>query len=72
MLRGIDDLRRFSIAATDGNVGSVSDVYFDGRSCFPCRHSRRPGPARPSDLRPVPISVAMRTRPRGPRSSRRP
>jgi len=32
MLRGISDLRRFTIAATDGNLGSVGDVYFDDRS----------------------------------------
>jgi sporulation protein YlmC with PRC-barrel domain len=32
MLRGIGDLKRFSIAATDGNLGSVSDLYFDDRS----------------------------------------
>jgi sporulation protein YlmC with PRC-barrel domain len=32
MLRGISDLRRFTIAATDGNFGSVGDVYFDDRS----------------------------------------
>lgn len=32
MLRGISDLKRFTIAATDGNLGSVSDLYFDDRS----------------------------------------
>jgi sporulation protein YlmC with PRC-barrel domain len=32
MLRGISDLRRFTIAATDGNLGSVRDLYFDDRS----------------------------------------
>jgi sporulation protein YlmC with PRC-barrel domain len=32
MLRGISDLRRFSIAATDGNLGRVGDVYFDDRN----------------------------------------
>jgi sporulation protein YlmC with PRC-barrel domain len=32
MLRGISDLRRFTIAATDGNLGRVGDVYFDDRS----------------------------------------
>ena len=32
MLRGINDLKRFTIAATDGNLGRVSDVYFDDRS----------------------------------------
>lgn len=32
MLRGISDLRRFTITATDGNLGSVGDVYFDDRS----------------------------------------
>jgi sporulation protein YlmC with PRC-barrel domain len=32
MLRGINDLRRFSVAATDGSLGSVGDVYFDDRS----------------------------------------
>jgi len=32
MLRGIGDLKRFSIAATDGNLGSVSDLCFDDRS----------------------------------------
>lgn len=32
MLRGISDLRRFTVAATDGTLGSVGDVYFDDRS----------------------------------------
>ena len=32
MLRGISDLRRFTIAASDGSLGSVGDVYFDDRS----------------------------------------
>jgi sporulation protein YlmC with PRC-barrel domain len=32
MLRGISDLKRFTIAATDGQLGSVSDLYFDDRS----------------------------------------
>lgn len=32
MLRGISDLKRFTIAATDGNLGSVNDLYFDDRS----------------------------------------
>jgi len=32
MLRGISDLRRFTIAGTDGDLGSVGDVYFDDRS----------------------------------------
>lgn len=32
MVRGIGDLKRFTIAATDGNLGSVSDLYFDDRS----------------------------------------
>ena len=32
MLRGITDLRRFTIAATDGNLGRVGDVCFDDRS----------------------------------------
>ena len=32
MVRGISDLKRFTIAATDGNLGSVSDLYFDDRS----------------------------------------
>lgn len=32
MLRGINDLKRFSVAATEGNLGSVGDVYFDDRS----------------------------------------
>ena len=32
MLRGINDLTRFTIAATDGNLGSVRDLYFDDRS----------------------------------------
>jgi sporulation protein YlmC with PRC-barrel domain len=32
MLRGISDLKRFTIAATDSNLGSVSDLYFDDRS----------------------------------------
>jgi sporulation protein YlmC with PRC-barrel domain len=32
MLRGISDLKRFTIAAADGQLGSVSDLYFDDRS----------------------------------------
>jgi hypothetical protein len=32
MLRGVSDLRRLTIAATDGNVGSVVDLCFDDRS----------------------------------------
>ena len=32
MLRGINDLKRFTIAATDGTLGHVGDVYFDDRS----------------------------------------
>ena len=32
MLRGISDLKRFTIAATDGDLGNVSDLYFDDRS----------------------------------------
>ncbi|HXJ83680.1 MAG TPA: PRC-barrel domain-containing protein [Candidatus Methylomirabilis sp.] len=32
MLRGINDLKRFTIAAKDGNLGRVGDVYFDDRS----------------------------------------
>lgn len=32
MLRGISDLKRFTITATDGNLGSVRDLYFDDRS----------------------------------------
>src|ERR1044071_4939860 len=32
MLRGIGDLRRFTIAATDGDLGSGGDVYVDDRS----------------------------------------
>lgn len=32
MLRGISDLRRFTVAATDGTLGSVGDVCFDDRS----------------------------------------
>ena len=32
MLRSVSDLRRFTIAATDGNLGRVGDVYFDDRS----------------------------------------
>ncbi len=31
MLRGISDLRRFTIAGTDGDLGSVGDEYFDDR-----------------------------------------
>jgi PRC-barrel domain protein len=31
MLRGISDLKRFTIAARDGNLGSVRDLYFDDR-----------------------------------------
>ena len=32
MLRTISDLRRVTIAATDGDLGSVRDLYFDDRS----------------------------------------
>lgn len=32
MLRGIRDMARFTIAATDGKVGGVRDLYFDDRS----------------------------------------
>ena len=32
MLRGINDLKRFTIAARDGNLGGVRDLYFDDRS----------------------------------------
>ena len=32
MLRTINALKRVTIAATDGNLGSLSDVYFDDRS----------------------------------------
>jgi sporulation protein YlmC with PRC-barrel domain len=32
MLRGISNLGRFTIAATDGDLGRVGDVYFDDRS----------------------------------------
>jgi sporulation protein YlmC with PRC-barrel domain len=32
MLRSVSDLRRFTIAATDGNLGRVGDLYFDDRS----------------------------------------
>jgi sporulation protein YlmC with PRC-barrel domain len=32
MLRSVSDLRRFTIATTDGNLGQVGDVYFDDRS----------------------------------------
>ncbi len=32
MLRGISHLKRFTIAATDGDLGSVRDLYFDDRS----------------------------------------
>ncbi len=32
MLRSLSDLRRFTIRATDGNLGSVRDGYFDDRN----------------------------------------
>jgi len=32
MLRGVSDLRRLAVAATDGNLGSVVDLCFDDRS----------------------------------------
>lgn len=32
MLRGISDLRQFTVAATDGNIGRLGDVYFDDRN----------------------------------------
>ena len=32
MLRSVSDLRRFTIAATDGNLGPVDDLYFDDRT----------------------------------------
>ena len=36
MLRGISDLRRVTIAAMDGELGSVRDLYFDDRSWTVC------------------------------------
>src|SRR4030095_6005045 len=32
MLRGLNDLKRLTIAAKDGPLGSISDLYFDDRS----------------------------------------
>jgi uncharacterized protein YrrD len=32
MLHGISDLKRFTIAATDGNLGRMTDLYFDDRN----------------------------------------
>ena len=32
MLRSVSDLKQFTIAAKDGNLGSVSDLYFDDRN----------------------------------------
>jgi sporulation protein YlmC with PRC-barrel domain len=32
MLRSVSDLKQFTIAGTDGSLGSVSDLYFDDRS----------------------------------------
>jgi sporulation protein YlmC with PRC-barrel domain len=32
MLCGISELKRFTVATTDGKIGSVGDVYFDHRS----------------------------------------
>jgi sporulation protein YlmC with PRC-barrel domain len=32
MLRSVSDLKQFTIAGTDGRLGSVSDLYFDDRS----------------------------------------
>ena len=32
MLRGIRDLKRFTIAATDGILGRMTDLYFDDRN----------------------------------------
>jgi sporulation protein YlmC with PRC-barrel domain len=32
MLRDISDLKRFTIAGTDGNLGSMTDLYFDDRN----------------------------------------
>ncbi len=32
MLRSVSDLKQFTIAAMDGSLGSVSDLYFDDRS----------------------------------------
>jgi sporulation protein YlmC with PRC-barrel domain len=32
MLRSVSDLRRFTIATTDGDLGQVGDLYFDDRS----------------------------------------
>jgi hypothetical protein len=31
MLRSVYDFRRFTIAATEGNLGRVGDLYFDDR-----------------------------------------
>jgi hypothetical protein len=32
MLRSVCDFRRFTIAATDGSLGRVGDLYFDDRN----------------------------------------
>jgi uncharacterized protein YrrD len=32
MLRSVSDLQHFTITATDGSLGSMSDLYFDDRS----------------------------------------
>jgi sporulation protein YlmC with PRC-barrel domain len=57
MLRGISDLKRFTIAATDGQLGSVSDLYFDDSS-WAVRYLVVDGPWLPSRRLCVsPISV---------------
>ena len=58
MLRAISELKRVTIAATDGNLGSVSDVYFDDRS-WAVRYlvvdAGRPLPDRPLFVPPMSV-----------------
>ena len=85
MVRGIGDLKRFTIAATDGNLGSVSDLYFDDRSwavrylvvdAGPRLPGRRllvpPVPVRSSDPTTLRLGVSMRQLESGSVSSAQP
>ena len=73
MLRGVSHLKRFTIAATDGNLGSVRDLYFDDRSWAmrylvvdtgPSLPGRRlfvsPGSVRKSDPTTLRLDLSMR------------
>jgi sporulation protein YlmC with PRC-barrel domain len=60
MLRSVSDLKQFTIAAMDGSLGSVSDLYFDDRSWAVRYLVVDTGPWLPSDRVFVP-SVSVRS-----------